>query len=407
MTNKEVVTGAARLIELGALAPEGDFALAPTGKGVLDGTTFAIKDLFDVAGRVTGCGNPDWRRTHEPARQHAAVVARLLEAGARAIGKTITDELAFSLNGQNFHYGTPRNSAVPERIPGGSSAGSAAAVAGHACDFALGTDTGGSVRIPAALNGIFGIRPSHDAVDETGCMTLAESNDTVGWFARDAEMLRRVGEVLLPVDIGGSTTFGEVYLPRDAWALARDAVAAALQPARDRAVAAIGPAIGITLATEAGGLATWRQTFGFLQMREIWAQHGAWVEETRPHFGPEIAERFALSKETAAEPMGEAAQFRETITRRLDDMLSTGGVLIIPTAADIAPLKSLSAADSAAFRASTLCLTCIAGLARLPQVTLPVGRVDGAPIGLSLIARKGRDRALLELAARLAPLICR
>lgn len=407
MTSREAAVAAARrLIELGALAPEGDFTMAPLGKGVLDGSTFAIKDLFDVAGRVTGCGNPDWRRTHEPARQHAAVVTRLLEAGARAIGKTITDELAFSLNGQNFHYGTPRNSAAPERIPGGSSAGSAAAVAGHACDFALGTDTGGSVRIPAALNGIFGIRPSHDAVDETGCMTLAESFDTVGWFARDAEMLRRVGEVLLPPDIDGSNRFDEVYLPRDAWALATDAVAAALQPARDRAVAAIGPAIGMTLAADCGGLAIWRQAFRFLQMREIWATHGAWIEETKPHFGPEIAERFALSRETAAKPMGEEVQFRETITRRLDDMLSAGGVLIMPTAADIAPLKSMSATDSAAFRDSTLSLTCIAGLARLPQVTLPVARIDGAPVGLSLVARKGRDRALLDLAARLAPLIC-
>jgi amidase len=406
MSLNNAETGARRLMELGALAPEGDFVLAPTGKGALDGLTFAIKDLFDVAGRVTGCGSPDWRRTHGPAPQHAAVVSRLLAAGARAIGRTITDELAFSLNGQNVHYGTPRNSAAPDRIPGGSSAGSASAVAGHACDFALGTDTGGSVRIPAALNGIFGIRPSHDAVDEAGCMTLAESFDTVGWFARDAATLQRVGEVLLPSDSGESALFNEVYLPRDAWSLATDSVVAALQPARDRAVAAIGPAIGVTLASDCGGLAIWRQAFRFLQMREIWATHGAWIEATRPHFGPEIAERFALSKATAAKPMGDEAQLRDTLARRLDDMLSAGGVLIMPSAADIAPLKSMSAADSAAFRDSTLSLTCIAGLARLPQVTLPVGLVNGAPVGLSLVARKGRDRALLNLAERLAPQIC-
>ena len=395
---------AQRLIDLGALAPEGDFTLEPTGSGPLDGLTFAIKDLFDVAGRVTGCGNPDWRRTHGPASRHAAVVTRLLDAGARAIGKTITDELAFSLNGQNFHYGTPLNSAAPDRIPGGSSAGSAAAVAGAACDFALGTDTGGSVRIPAALNGIFGIRPSHDAVDEAGCMTLAESFDTVGWFARDAGILRRVGDLLLPPDreVGA---FAETYVARDAWDLATPEVAAKLQPACDRVVAAIGPARQVTLAADCGGLSVWRQAFRFLQLREIWAAQGGWIEAVNPKFGPEITERFALAKETAAKPAGDEAVLRETMTKRLDDMLAAGGILIMPPAADIAPLKSMSAAQSASFRDSTLSLTASAGMARLPQVTLPAGTVSGAPVGLSLIARRGRDRALLALAERLAPMV--
>lgn len=392
-----------RLRELGALAPGGDFTLEPTGSGPLDGLTFAIKDLYDVAGRVTGGGNPDWQRTHQPAKAHAASVTRLLSAGARAIGKTITDEMAFSLNGQNFHYGTPRNSAAPDRIPGGSSSGSAVAVAGGASDFALGTDTGGSVRIPAALNGIFGIRPSHGVVDDRGVMPLARSHDTVGWFARSADLLAKVGAVLLPADAGDDSPFSEVYLARDAWALADPAVAAALVPARDKAVAAIGPAIDMTLAADCGGLSAWRMAFRFLQMREIWAEHGAWIESEKPRFGPEIAERFAMSKEVAAKLDTGEAELRRTITRRLDDMLSADGILIIPTAADIAPLKSMSAADSAGFRDRTLSLTCIAGLARLPQVTLPAGLVQGAPVGLSLIARHGRDRALLDLATRLAP----
>lgn len=396
----------ARLKELGAMAPDGDFALAPTASGLLDGLTFAIKDLFDVAGRVTGCGNPDWLRTHEAATRHAASVEKLLAAGAKAVGKTITDELAFSLNGQNFHYGTPRNSAAPDRVPGGSSAGSASAVAGGACDFALGTDTGGSVRLPAALNGIFGIRPSHGVVDDSGVMILAKSFDTVGWFARNADVLARVGDVLLPPDAGDEAEFAQVYLARDAWALADIDVAAALVPARDRAAAAIGPAIDMTLAADFGGLSVWRQTFRFLQMREIWAEHGAWIEREKPQFGPEIAERFAMSREAAAKTMGEEAELRQAITARLEEMLSADGILIIPTAADIAPLKSMSAADSAGFRDRTLSLTCIAGLARLPQVTLPVALVKGAPVGLSLIARHGRDRALLALAAKLAPEIC-
>ncbi|MBK8158622.1 MAG: hypothetical protein IPK59_07590 [Rhodospirillaceae bacterium] len=171
-------------------------------------------------------------------------------------------------------------------------------------------------------------------------------------------------------------------------------------------MAAIGPAIDMTLAADCGGLSAWRQAFRFLQMREIWAEHGTWVEREKPHFGPEIAERFALSKETSARAPDGEAELRRAITARLDDMLSSDGVMIIPTAADIAPLKTMSASDSAGFRDRTLSLTCIAGLARLPQVTLPVAVVKGAPVGLSLIARHGRDRALLALAAKLAPEIC-
>jgi len=390
------------LKELGALAPQGEIALEPANSGPLTGLTFAIKDLFDVAGEVAGCGNPDWKRMHQPAARHAVSVERLLGAGACAIGKVITDELAFSLNGQNFHYGTPRNSSAPDRIPGGSSAGSASAVAGGACDFALGTDTGGSVRIPAALNGIYGIRPSHGVVDDRGVMPLARSHDTVGWFARSADVLAKVGDVLLPRDTGEDVAFSDVYIARDAWALADPAVAAALVPARDQIIAGVGPAIDMTLGADCGGLTNWRMTFRFLQMREIWAEHGAWIEREKPRFGPEIAERFAMSKEAAAKTDTGQAETRRLITARLDDMLAEGGLLVIPTAADIAPLKSMSAADSAGFRDRTLTLTCIAGLARLPQVTLPVAKVNGAPVGISLIARHGRDRALLALAERLA-----
>ena len=143
----------------GAFCPHGDFEIAGAASGPLHGLTFATKDIFDIAGRVTGCGNPDWLASHAPAANNAAAVQKLLDAGARMLGKTITDELAFSLNGQNFHYGTPRNAVTPERVPGGSSCGSASAVGHGIVDLALGSDTGGSVRIPACLNGIFGIRP--------------------------------------------------------------------------------------------------------------------------------------------------------------------------------------------------------------------------------------------------------
>jgi amidase len=365
--------------------------------GPLAGLSLAVKDIFDVEGHVCCCGNPDWLASHAPATRTAPVVARLIEAGATLVGKTITDELAYSLNGQNFHYGTPRNAGAPDRIPGGSSSGSVSAVSNGAADFALGSDTGGSVRIPAALNGICGIRPSHGATDLTGVMPLAPSFDTVGWFARDAGLLARVGDVLLPADRAKDPLGRAILIPTDAWELADPEVRAVVAAARERL--ALPRQQDVDLAGPTGGLDAWRICFRTIQMREIWAQHGAWIESRKPRFGPEIADRFALAKETAAKPEQGEAERRKEITSYVDELLAAGAVMLIPTAADIAPLKTQSSADSLRFRDRTLSLTSISNLTGVPQVQIPVGRVQGAPVGLSFLSARGSDRALLKFAA--------
>lgn len=385
----------------GAFCPHSDIAIAGAAQGPLLGLTFAVKDIFDTAGRATGCGNPDWLASHPPADRHAPVVQALLEAGASVLGKTVTDEFAFSLNGRNFHYGTPRNAVTPDRIPGGSSCGSASAVGHGIVDFALGSDTGGSVRIPAALNGIFGIRPTHGAVDISGVMPLARSFDTVGWFARRADVLRRVGEVLLPPDHAGISL--NRFMPvRDAFALADAPVAAAIHSALARARAVLPLAAEIGVAESLGGLGEWLRRFRRLQPREIWAEQGAWIEANTPRFGPEIAERFALAKSVAATPPGDDAEFRAGVSAHLDAILGLDGVLVTPTGATIAPKLDASAEEFAHFRDRTLSLTCIAGLGKLPQVQIPAGLADGAAVGLSLIGPRGSDRALLLLAERVA-----
>jgi amidase len=365
--------------------------------GPLAELDFAAKDIFDVEGQVCCCGYPDWLASHAPATRTAPVITRLVEAGATMVGKTITDELAYSLNGQNFHYGTPRNGGAPDRIPGGSSSGSVSAVANGAADFALGSDTGGSVRIPAAVNGICGIRPSHGAVDLTGVMPLALSFDTVGWFARDAALLSRVGEVLLPEDRAKDALGRATLIPTDAWALADPEVRAVLTAALDRL--ALPRRQDIDLAGPTGGLDAWRIAFRTIQMREIWAQHGAWIESRKPRFGPEIAERFALAKQTAAQPDQGEGDLRAETRALLDEYLAAGAVMVIPTAADIAPLKTQSSAESLRFRDRTLSLTAISNLTGVPQVQIPVGRVNGAPVGISFISARGSDRALLRFAA--------
>lgn len=386
---------------LNCFVPHDGPPIAGAATGPLAGLEFALKDIFDTAGRVTGCGNPDWLRTHVPAKANAPVVDRLLGAGAAMIGKTLTDELAYSLQGENFHYGTPRNSAAPDRIPGGSSCGSVAAVAGKAADFSIGSDTGGSVRVPASLCGVFGMRPTHGRISLAGAMPLAPSYDTVGWFARSAALLERVGDRLLD---GADRKLAprRLLTMAEGFAIADPAVRAALAPA----VAALADLLGgvreVSLVGGEAGLKELMLTFRMIQAREIWGQHGHWIETAKPKFGPEIGARFAWAKSMTELPPAGEAERREAFTKQMADLLEQGDVLCFPTAPSIAPPKGQTLEASQHFRDRTLSLTCIAGLARLPQINLPVAWVDGAPVGLSIMMAQGTDRALLALARRVA-----
>jgi amidase len=367
--------------------------------GPLTGFTVAVKDMFDIRGERTGGGNPDWLANRRPASAHASAVERLLAAGATIIGKTICDEFFFSLAGVNEHYGTPRNPRAPGRLPGGSSSGSAAAVAASACDFAIGSDTGGSVRVPASFCGLYGIRPTHGRVDMTGAMGMSPSFDTVGWFAAGPGLLRKVGAALLG-EGAVVAPIKTVLLGQDCFSLADDAVGAAFKAFMARASAVLPIASEIVIAPQ--GYDAWRNTFRIVQAREIWAIYGAWMEAHQPKLGSGIRERFAYAK-TVGEDAGEAAhESMVEVRAAIRGRISPGTVLIIPTTPCIAPSIDANAEELEHFRLRTMALTCIAGLGGLPQVTMPVGTVAGAPIGLSLVGWAGGDEALLDLAVSLA-----
>ena len=388
---------------VGAFLPDGLFELAGAGEGPLKGITFAAKDIIDVAGRVTGCGNPDWAASHAPAAAHAPVVEALLAAGADLAGKTVTDELAYSLNGQNFHYGTPANVNAPGRIPGGSSCGSASAVAAGLVEVALGSDTGGSVRIPASYCGLFGLRPTHGRVSLDGVMALAPSFDTLGWFAPNASLLKAVGEVLLPSDRaeGPSEAPMSLLVAEDAFALMEDGARAKLTPWIARLEARLGPARPVRIGEigePGGGLAAWMRRFRVIQAREIITQHGAWIAERKPRFGPEIAARFDWAASVDEAEAAEARGLRAEFTAGMAALLADGAVICLPTAPDFAPRIDAGSEALASHRDRVLSLTSPAGLAGLPQVTLPLARRDGCPLGLSLMAGPGADRMLLDFA---------
>jgi amidase len=374
--------------------------LRGSGTGPLAGLTAAVKDMYDIAGENTGGGSPEWLATHAPAKTHAAAVGKLLAAGADIIGKTVCDEFFFSLSGVNAHYGAPVNVRAVGRMPGGSSAGSAAAIAAGACDLALGSDTGGSMRVPASFCGVYGIRPTHGRFDLTGAMAMAPTFDVGGWFAASPGTFRKAGSVLLE-GAARREKIGSVLFARDAFHLCDEPVGQALRSFVKRALPVLPETGDAIIAPD--GFDGWRTAFRNIQGREIWSIYGSWMKANKPALGPGIRERVEYAS-TVTEEMETAARNIMQVARgQIRDVIPRGTVLCLPTAPSIAPRIDASPADQDAFRACALSLTCIAGLSGLPQVSIPAAIVDGCPAGLSFIGWAGADETLLELAVALAP----
>ena len=385
----------------GAFMPGPRITLPGAASGPLAKLRFGLKDLFDVAGHVSTFGNPDWARTHAPAAITAPCVTMLTEAGAAMVGKTVTVELAAGLTGENLWYGMPVNPAAPERVPGGSSSGSAAGVAGGLFEFALGSDTAGSVRIPASYCGVYGIRPSWGAVNPCGVLPLGPSFDTVGWFAREATLLRRVGEVLLPPD--PPRALGPLLKAEEAWMNADPAVAAALTPALERLEAAFGRAVQVEVAVK--GLHAFFDAFRACNNEENLAALGAWVAAVKPKLSPAVQARFDQAPHQPAAKTAWARHLRAIAGARIRGLLGGGAVLVFPTSPIVAPRRDVGPQEIQEVRERTIGVTSIAGFSGAPEVTLPVARVEGAPVGLSLLAAPGSDRALLALAERAAEVL--
>jgi amidase len=383
------------MTELGALVPHGKIRVEGAKSGPLGGLTFMAKDLFDVAGHRTSAGNPDWLATHPAARAHAWAVQALLDAGATLTGKTITDELAYGLTGRNAHYGAPVNPAAPDRITGGSSSGSVSAVAGKLADFALGSDTGGSVRIPASYCGVFGLRPTHGRIPTRGVVDLAPSFDTVGWFARDAALMERIGRVLLR-ERPAETNPARLIVGEDLFALADKDASSAVQPTLTKAKTFIGRTE--TARVFGGDPAEWREAFRLLQAREAWQADGPWITQHRPRLGPDVQERFDIASKVTDAQLEGLRRLRDEVTASMAALLAGGAVLCLPSSPVPAPKRDASFETLGDVRMRTMALTCIAGLARLPQISIPAGQVGGAPVGLSFIGAPGEDMMLLALA---------
>ncbi len=363
--------------------------------GPLAGIRLGVKDLIDVAGTVTRAGNPSFGVGRARASRTAPAVQRLVDAGASVVGRTITDEMAYSLSGTNVHDGTPVNVAAPGRVPGGSSAGSAAAVAAGLVELALGTDTGGSIRVPASYCGIWGWRPTHGAVSVEGVVALARSFDTVGLLAADVDVLRAGVEALLgPASAGPAVS---------RLALVDEIQRVAASPVAD-AVAAVAGTLQADLPTLRVGvdldaaIVAFRHHQGF----EAWREHGEWITTTSPVFGRGIADRFRAAARVTDDEFAAAAAVRARVCEAMAAATATGTVLVMPAAAGAAPLLTTDPAEQQRVRIATLQLTCLAGLAGLPVVVAPWARVDGLPLGVAFVGAAGSDLQLLDFVVRLS-----
>lgn len=382
---------------VGAWVPHGRFRLDGAPAGPLAGLTFAAKDVYDVAGHPTGAGNPVWLASHAVPTASSPLVTQLLSAGATLMGKVLTDELAYSIHGDNVHYGTPRNSAAPERVTGGSSSGSAAAVAARLVDFALGTDTGGSTRVPASYCGLWGLRTTHGALSQEGMVPLHPSFDTPTWLAHDAGTFARVADVLLPAS---SHAPRRVLALADAW---READAVFQQPLQ-RTVQRLSQLLAAPVqetAAASESLEAWRQVYVTASAHEGWQTHGAWIRSHDARFAPPVAARWQFASTVSEAAAAQARTRQAGIRTQLRTLLGSDGVAVLPSAASLAPLRDADAQAVDAVRLRTLRITCLAGLAGLPQVSLPLADGYGVPLGISLLGPAGSDRALIALAVRL------
>ena len=368
--------------------------------GALDGMRLAVKDIYDVAGMVTGAGSPAWAAMGVVAQDHAHCVTDLLAAGAHFVGKTVSDELAFSLLGTNAHFPPPRNWAAPDRITGGSSSGSVAAVGAGEADIAIGSDTGGSIRAPASFCGLIGLRTTHGRVPMTGAVPLAPSFDTAGWFA--CSMAAYIATAA--ISLGASTPLENagpgprLLRCRKLDDLLDPDERSALDEIADRIARTLGTAGPASLALGEEPERLYR-CFRVLQAAEAWTMHGAFVTQHGDAMNPDVRERFAFGRDLSECELGDAIRLRAALAAWLADELGDDGVLVLPTVPGPAPRLASEQSEMGSFRERALHLLCVSGLTGMPQLTLPLGEIGGAPFGVSLLGPRGSDHHLPRLGA--------
>ncbi|KAJ1433716.1 Amidase signature domain [Sesbania bispinosa] len=388
----------------------------------LHSLTFSVKDMYDVKGRVSSFGNPDWARTHLAATSTAPTILDLLAAGATCVGKNIMDEMAYSIMGENIHYGTPQNPYATDRIPGGSSSGNVVAVGAMLVDFSVGTDCIGSARVPASYCGVFGIRPSHGVISTSGVIPMAQSLDTVGWFARDPEILNKVGRVLLKLPHVPHVKPTNIIIANDCFELSSipyNVLTPIVIKAMEKLygghilkhenlgnyVMAKVPSLEYFSTYNIPPLAALSSAMQMLERYEFKTNHEEWIGAVKPKFGPGISESVTEALRTSGKNINICYSIFGELRDALTNLLGDSGVLMIPTVSGPPPKLRTNTSELKNFLARAFTLQSIAGVSGCCQVSIPLGMYNNLPISISLVARHGGDGFLLSLVEKLYEVI--
>ncbi|KAF9671309.1 hypothetical protein SADUNF_Sadunf12G0034000 [Salix dunnii] len=391
----------------------------PKAPHPLTALTFAVSDLFEIEGYVSGFGHPEWAKTHKAASRTSLVLSTLVDGGATCVGKTVIDELAYSIHGENKHYGTPTNPAVPARVPGGSCSGAAVAVAANLVDFSLGVDTVGGVRVPAGFCGVVGFRPSYGAISKIGVLPVSASLDTVGWFAKDPNILRRVGHVLLQPAFGGQRSPRKIIMADDCFQLLKIPVDRVSQAVVNSTEKHFGRQVlkheilDVYLNSKVPSLKEFhnKKTNGevktssirllanvmqLLHRYEFRSNHEEWINTEKPILDPDLLAQMNEIMKTSDAEIELCKSIREEMRLAINSLLKDDGILVLPTTAYLPPKLGGKEILSEEYQSSSFSLLSIASLSGCCQVTVPLGYYDKCPVSVSLIARHGNDRFLLD-----------
>src|SRR5215469_9376595 len=381
------------------------FPIVSTGEGVLSGKTVAVKDLVDYADYKVSFGLARWRDTHEASKETAPILTQLLEAGGSIAGFTKLDQLAYSLIGNVCEGPPPLNSLYSDRFTGGSSSGSAAAVEAGLADIGLGTDTAGSIRVPAASCGLFGLRPTHGAISVSGVRSLAPSFDVVGVLTADPALIGPAFSVLSSAPVPAGNDVLEVRVPtRASISFVDDETMDSMYSTADALSAVyecrviqcdlsefINPDIG--------------DLFARLQGREIWSEHSQWISENKSHLADDVrtrlerAERLSMSSD---EEKAEDKAAREKYRKDFQGFYNASSILVLPVLTDLAPLRTSPADELLKFRTKSFQLTAPSSLTGCPQLVLPVRNESASKvIGVGLLGQHNNEATLLRAATLL------
>ena len=362
-----------------------------SNSGYLSGMTFLCKDMCDIKGFKSSCGNPDFYKHSIEALDYAPFLKKIMNEGAILKGITICDEFFYSIIGENKHYGTPINKNAPNCVPGGSSSGSAAALTNHDFDFTIGTDTGGSVRVPASFCGVYGFRPTHGRIDLNKVYPMAESFDTLGWFSNNTSNMLKLGKLFF-------NNFKETKIEQKNILFPIDIVDGLDQDIKSQIYNYCEYKFKNLKKVQLSRYKKYElaDCFKVIQGYEIKLNILPWIKKYSPKISNEINSRFKMVENITKNMYDNAKNMRKEFISELDNNLPFDSFLIFPTTPFSAPIKGQSNQDLTELRKKVMEFTCIGGLSSRPQISIPKFKGSTGPIGLSVLGNKNADEIMLN-----------